>query len=201
MVSSYNFFSTSQSSDFNMQINAIRAFYDSRDEDAIIYSGNGDDNNCAGTNNGTIRCNSFIRYSGENKIFAYSSGQIYIDNRKTKGFRPVLTINLNVDGDYLIPGSNNNIPNNTFIENGTNQNINSAVSVIIDATIPSRFADDNLNQSEDDDVSNNYISNSFNKNNSLLNTDSKVEIIKENKALEKMLLIKQWCMSVVWYFS
>ena len=208
MSSSYNFFGASQSSDVDRKYDAIRAFFDSQDNDAIIYTGDGNNNNCSVSNDGrTISCNSFIRYSAESKTFAYSSGPIYVDNKKTKGFRPILTLNLNVDGENLNSdtnnGNNNNIVdgnsdiNSTSGVNGANQDLknNDFDSVVIDAVIPNRNG--NHNQSEIDvsnDVKpNDYIPNSSHNNllnNNSSNTDSNVEIIKESKVSGKSMTDK-----------
>ena len=209
MSSSYNFFGASQSSDVDRKYDAIRAFFDSQDNDAIIYTGDGNNNNCSVSNDGrTISCNSFIRYSAESKTFAYSSGPIYVDNKKTKGFRPILTLNLNVDGDLSNTGtnsdnnttgddsnsdSNNNLSNNNSVgNNDTSHSSKTNDSITINAVIPGRSGivdhGQSDNDSENDIYSNNYISNSSHNNgskNNSLNTGSKIETIEENKIPEE----------------
>ena len=209
MSSSYNFFENSQSSDMERRYNVIRAFFDSQDEDAIIYVGSGTDNNCSRSGNSdVISCNSFIRYSAESKTFTPSSGQIYMNNKKTKGFRPILTLNLNVDGDLSNTGtnsdnnttgddsnsdSNNNSSNNNSVgNNDTSHSSKTNDSITINAVIPgsSGIVDHGQsdNDSENDIYSNNYISNSSHNNgskNNSLNTGSKIETIEENKIPEE----------------
>ena len=78
---------------FNQLYNLFSDFFDSQENDIIIYVGNGINSNCYKSENGNeIICNSYLRYSVDSGSLSYSGGSIYQANKVTKGFRPVITI-------------------------------------------------------------------------------------------------------------